>query len=69
MKISIPENIGDEVILDDSSIGKIIAIHITGPNKSVSYEIGWWSENTYKITNFWRFEFKLSSNNERKVGY
>ena len=66
MKISIDENIGDEVRLDFGTQGKILSIHISGPQESITYEIGWWYECIYKIDTFWRFEFELTSSDDEK---
>ena len=69
MKISIPENIGDDVILSNDAQGKIISIHIGGPHNSVTYEISWWDEGSYKASTFWRFEFSTVSNDKKKAGF
>lgn len=69
MKISIPENIGDEVTLYDSRRGLIISITISGPNDNIAYDISWWDNGSYKTGTFWRFEFRLTTNAEKKAGF
>jgi len=68
MKLSIDENIGDEVILGDH-IGKIISILITGPLENISYEISYWDEASYKVVTLYKFEFKIKPTDKRKAGY
>lgn len=69
MKISVPENIGDRVILENGRAGRILSIFIMGPKENVTYEIGWWYNDEYKITTFYRFEFKNKAKEEKTSGF
>ena len=69
MEFSVPENIGDRVILENGRAGRILSIFIMGPKENVTYEIGWWYNDEYKITTFYRFEFKNAADKETKLGF